>query len=56
MQVFVRGHLINISLQYTLDDLLNLIQASERELIEALEKIEACPVEGTSNCKINALS
>ena len=33
-------------LQYTFEDLLDCVQASERELEEALEKLQACLING----------
>ena len=40
---------MHIILQYSYEDLLNLVQASSMELQTALQKLQACQIEGKTD-------
>ena len=42
--------------QYTFDDLLEHVQASESEIWEALHKLQSCMVDGKIPCSITVVS
>jgi phage-related protein len=47
---------MHIILQYSYEDLLNLVQASSMELQTALQKLQACQIEGKTNYCTNILT